>query len=48
MGQFHTGKEAVKLHQDLQVHVLALGRLAMGAAHMVAIQVDTYMLRVSR
>lgn len=37
----HTGEESVELHQDLQVDVLALGRLAMGAAHMVAVQVDT-------
>lgn len=37
-----TGEESVELHQDLQVDVLALGRLAMGAAHMVAVQVDTH------
>ncbi len=39
----HTGKEAVELHQNLQVNVLAFRRFAMGAAHMVAVQVDTYL-----
>ena len=37
----HTSQEAVQLHQHLQVNVLALGRLAVGAAHMVTVQVDT-------
>jgi len=36
------GEEAVELHQHLQVDVVALGRLAMGAAHMVTVQVDTH------
>lgn len=39
----HTGKEAVELHQNLQVDILAFRRFAMGAAHMVAVQVDTYL-----
>lgn len=37
----HTGKEAVELHKDLQVHILAFWCLAMGAAHMVTVQIDT-------
>jgi hypothetical protein len=38
----HTSQEAVQLHQHLQVHVLALGRLAVAAAHMVTVEVDTW------
>lgn len=38
----HTSQEAVQLHQNLQVHVLALGRLAVAAAHMVTVKVDTW------
>jgi phosphoribosylformimino-5-aminoimidazole carboxamide ribonucleotide (ProFAR) isomerase len=37
----HTGKEAVKLHQNLQIDVVALGSLAVATPHMVAVQVDT-------
>jgi hypothetical protein len=37
----HTSKEAVKLHEHLQVNVLALRSLAVAAAHMVPVQVDT-------
>lgn len=37
----HTGQEAVELHQELKVNVLALGRLAVCAAHMVTVQIDT-------
>lgn len=35
-------EETVELHENLQVDVLALRRLAMGAAHMVTVQVDTH------
>jgi hypothetical protein len=37
----HTSQEAVQLHQNLEVDVVALGSLAVGAPHMVAVQVDT-------
>ena len=37
----HTGQEAVELHQELKVDVLALGRLSVCAAHMVTVQIDT-------
>lgn len=37
----HTRQETVQLHQDLQVDILALGSLAVGAAYMVTVQVDT-------
>jgi hypothetical protein len=38
---FHTGKEAVQLHENLQVNVVALRSLAVAVAHMVTVQVDT-------
>lgn len=38
----HTSEKTVQLHQNLQVNIVTLGRLAMGAAHMVTVQVDTY------
>lgn len=37
-----TGKEAVELHQEVEVDIVALGSLAVGVAHMVTVQVDTY------
>lgn len=41
-GRFErTGKEAVQLHQELQVDIVALGRLAMVALDVMAIEVDT-------
>lgn len=36
-----TGQEAVQLHQELEVGIVALGRLAVGAAHVVAVEIDT-------
>lgn len=36
------GEKAVELHKDLKVDIFALRRLAMGAAHMVTVQVDTH------
>ena len=41
IGGSHTSQEAVELHQNLQVDVVALGSLAVAAPHMVAVQVDT-------
>lgn len=41
IGILHTRQETVQFHENLQVNVLALRRLAMGAAHMVTVQVDT-------
>lgn len=43
----HTSQESVQFHQELKVHIVALGRLAVGAAHMVTIQVDTYKRGIS-
>lgn len=40
-GDLRTCEEAVQLHQDLQIDVLALRRLAVRGAHMVTVQVDT-------
>lgn len=37
-----TSQEAVQLHQELEVRIVALGRLAVGAAHVVAVEIDTY------
>lgn len=42
----HTSQEAVQLHQNLEVYVVALGSLAVGAPHMVAVQVDTCEFRI--
>lgn len=37
----HTGKEAVELHQELEVDIVALGSLAMGVPDVMAIEIDT-------
>lgn len=37
-----TSQEAVQLHQELEVRIVALGRLAVGVAHVVAVEIDTY------
>lgn len=37
-----TSQEAVQLNQELQVDIVALGGLAVGAAHVVAVEIDTY------
>lgn len=37
-----TGQEAVKLHKELNVNVVALWRLAVRAANMVLVKIDTY------
>jgi hypothetical protein len=35
-----TGKEAVVLDEELQVHIVALGRLTVRLAHVVRIEID--------
>lgn len=42
MGLSLTGQEAVELHQELKVNIVALGRLAVSAAHVVAVEINTY------
>lgn len=37
-----TSQEAVQLHEELEVRIVALGRLAVGVAHVVAVEIDTY------
>lgn len=44
----HTREEAVEFHQNLQIDILALGRLAVGVPHMMAVQIDTCDLEVSK
>jgi hypothetical protein len=36
-----TGQEAVKLHQELEVDIVTLGRLAVSVAHVMLVQIDT-------
>ena len=36
-----TGEEAVELHQELKIDIVALGRLAMAAPNVVTIEVNT-------
>lgn len=36
-----TGKEAVKLHKELEVDIVALGRLAVRAAHVVTVEINS-------
>lgn len=40
-GVERTGEEAVELHQEFEVNIIALGRLAMAAPNVVTIEVDT-------
>jgi hypothetical protein len=37
-----TGKEAVKLHQELEVDIVALGSRAMVVLDVMAIEIDTW------
>ena len=37
-----TDKEPVELHQELEVDIVALGRLAVRALDVVTVQIDTY------
>lgn len=41
-GERLTGQEAVELHQELEVDIVALGSLAVRAAHVVAVEINTY------
>lgn len=36
-----TGKEAVELHQELEIDIVALGSLPMGVSDVMAIEIDT-------
>ena len=36
-----TSQETVKLHKELKVDIVTLRRLAVSAAHMMGVQVDT-------
>lgn len=36
-----TGKEAVELHQELEVDIVALWRLAVGVSDVMAVEIDT-------
>lgn len=40
-GEERTGKKAVQLDEQLEIDVIALWGFAVGAAHMVYIQIDT-------
>lgn len=41
-GRFgRTGQEAVKLHQELEVDIVALGGSAVSALDVVAVEIDT-------
>ncbi len=42
-----TGKEAVKLYQELEVDIVALGRLAVRRLDVVAVEIDTYRMKQS-
>lgn len=37
----HTSKEAVELDEELKIDVVALGRFAVRATHMVLVEIDT-------
>lgn len=38
-----TSQEAVQLHEQLEVRIVALGRLAVAVAHVVAVEIDTHL-----
>jgi hypothetical protein len=40
-----TGQEAVKLHQELEVDIVALGGLAVRGLDVVAVEIDTYRVK---
>lgn len=42
-----TGQEAVKLHKELEVDIVALGRLTVRRAHVVAVEINSYEKRIS-
>ena len=37
-----TGQETVELHEQLEVHIVTLGRLSVSAADMMSVEIDTY------
>ena len=43
----HTGQEAVKLHQETEVDILALGGSAVSALDVVAVEIDTCRVKPS-
>lgn len=42
-----TGQEAVKLHQELKVDIVALGGSAVSAPDVVAVEIDTCRVKQS-
>lgn len=40
--QVLTGQEAVQLHQQLKVNIVTLRRLAVRAANVMSVEIDTY------
>lgn len=42
-----TGKEAVKLYQELEIDIVALGRLAVRRLDVVAVEINTYKMKQS-
>jgi hypothetical protein len=42
-----TGQEAVKLHQELEVDIVALGGSAVSALDVVAVEIDTCWVKPS-
>lgn len=42
-----TGQEAVKLHQEFEVDIVALGGLAVSAPHVVTVEIDTCRVKPS-
>lgn len=45
--RLRTGKEAVKLDQELKIDIVALGRLAVRRLDVVAVEIDTYRMKQS-
>lgn len=43
MVRVRTSKEAIELHQELEVDIVALGSLPMGVSDVMAIKIDTCM-----
>jgi hypothetical protein len=39
--EFRTGEEAVQLHQQLEVDIVALGSLSVAAPNVMVIEIDT-------
>lgn len=47
MSKALTSQEAVELHQELEVDIVALGGLAVGGLNVVAVEIDTYKTKPS-